>query len=359
MTPRATLERLGVRHEGHELIAATITSPSGLRLRVLNLGGIVWSLHVPDAQGALADVVLGYDDPAAYLTDTFYLGALVGRYAGRIAGARFPLDGEIVRVTANQGSNHLHGGRRGFARGIWGMTTFEAPAAGGVVLTYTSPDGEEGFPGTLLTRATYTLTDDGAWEVAYHAETDRPTPVNLTQHSYFNLAGEGSALDHLLRVDADGYLPLNAAQIPKGTIAPVGGSAFDLRKSRRLGDFAYAPEFGTGGLDHSFVLRSSFGGSALMPAAELVHPASGRALTVTTTEPSVHAYASHYLRDVPGKADRRYQPCDAVCLETQRFPNSPNEPSFPGTIVRPGEPLRSRTRFAFSARPPSGAGPPL
>jgi aldose 1-epimerase len=352
MTARATLERLGVRHDGHELIAATITSPSGLRMRVLNLGGIVWSLQVPDAEGALADVVLGYDDPVAYLTDAFYLGAIVGRYAGRIAGARFPLDGELVRVTANQGRNLLHGGRRGFDKVIWDMATFEAPAASGVVLTYTSPAGEEGFPGTLLTRATYSLTDDGAWEVTYHAETDRPTPVNLTQHSYFNLAGGGSAADHLLRVDADGYLPLTAEQIPKGTIAPVGGSAFDLRKARRVGDVAHAPEFGDGGLDHSFVLRSSFGEGKLMSAAELVHPASGRGLTVTTTEPSVHAYAGHYLRDVRGKAGRRYQAGDAVCLETQHFPDSPNRPSFPGTIVLPGEPLRSRTRYAFSARPP-------
>jgi len=356
MTPRATLERLGVHHEGHELIAATITSPRGLRMRVLNLGGIVWSLHVPDAQGELADVVLGHDDPAAYLTDPFYLGAIVGRYAGRIAGARFPLGGETVQVTANQGHDHLHGGRRGFDKAIWEITTFEAPDSCGVVLTYTSPDGEEGFPGTLLTRATYALTDDGAWEVTYHAETDRPTPVNLTQHSYFNLAGEGSAEEHLLRVDADGYLPLNAELLPKGTIAPVGGSAFDLRKARRLGDVAQAPEFGEGGLDHSFVLRSSFGTGKLMPAAELVHPASGRGLTVTTTEPSVHAYAGHFLRDVTGKAGCRYQPGDAVCLETQHFPDSPNRPSFPGTIVHPGEPLRSRTRYAFSTRPISARG---
>lgn len=324
MTPRATLERLGVHHEGHELIAATITSPSGLRMRVLNLGGIVWSLHVPDAQGALADVVLGHDDPVAYLTDTCCLGAIAGR--------------------------------RGFARAIWDIAAFEAPAACGVVLTCTSPDGDKGIPGTLRTRATYTLTDDGAWEVAYHAEADRPTPVDLTQHCHFNLAGEGSAQDHLLRVDADGYLPLDAERIPKGTIAPVGGSPFDLRKARRLGDVAYVPGFGEGGLDHAFVLRSSFGAFKLMPAAELVDPASGRALTVTTTEPSVHACAGHHLRGVQGKSGRLHEACDAVCLETQHFPDSPDRPSFTGTIVHPGVPLRSRTRYAFSARPISARG---
>lgn len=350
MTARTSLERLGVMHEGRELVAATLVSPSGLRMRVLNLGGIVWSLEVPDAAEALRDVVLGYDDPAAYLTDPYYLGALVGRYAGRIADARFELDGEEFRLTANQGRDHLHGGRRGFNRALWEMSTFEAPGGCGVVLTHTSPDGDEGYPGTLLARATYTLTDDGAWEVVYHAESDRPTPVNLTQHSYFNLAGEGSATDHVLTIDADGYLPVGERQIPRGTIAPVVGSEADLREGRPLGDLVGAPGLGEGGLDHSFVLRAQYGMSTPRPAGELWDPASGRVLTVSTTEPSVHVYAAHHLRDVPGKQGRRYQSNDAVCLETQHFPNSPNEPDFPGTIVHPDEPLRSRTRFAFSTR---------
>lgn len=343
------IEPLGVRDGDRELLAVTLQSSAGVRLRVLNVGGTVQALHVPDADGRLADVVLGYDDPAAYLTDAFYLGGIVGRFANRISGARFELDGALVHVTANQGRHHLHGGERGFNKVLWEMQPFARRGARGVVLEHTSPGGDEGFPGTLRTRVTYLLTDDGTWEVEYFAESDRATPVNLTQHSYFNLAGHGSARDHLLRVDADHYLPQDDDRIPTGAIVPVRGTPFDLRDEREVGAVLDQPTLPTHTLDHTFVLADRAGDGGLAPAAELSHPASGRVLTVTTTAPSVHVYAARHLVDLPGKAGARYQPHSAVCLETQHFPDAPNRPDFPSTIVRPGAPFRSRTRFAFSA----------
>jgi len=342
------VQSLGVGADGEELCAVTLTAANGTRMRVLNLGGIVQSLEVPDASGALVDVVLGFDDPNEYLTDRFYLGAIVGRYSNRIANACFPLDGKTVHVTANQGRNHLHGGHRGLTKVRWAMEPFAAAGASGVHLRYTSDDGDEGFPGTLIARVTYTLTDAGVWEVEYHAESDRPTPVNLTQHSYFNLAGTGSALDHLLRIDAAKYLPQTTEQIPTGEIAAVAGTVFDLRRARPLGEVVADPSLAVGGLDHTFVLEHA--PDELTEAAQLVHPASGRVLTVSTTAPSVHCYTSRYLRDITGKAGAPYAPFDAVCLEAQHFPDAPNHPHFPSTIVRPGAPYHQRTQFAFGTR---------
>jgi aldose 1-epimerase len=342
------VESLGVASDGVEILCVELEAANGMRMRVLNLGGIVQSLHVPDAAGTLADVVLGFDDPSDYLADQFYLGALVGRFSNRIAGASFVLDGETVHVSANRGRHHLHGGHRGFDKVRWEMTPFASAGTRGVALSYTSADGEEGFPGTLRTRVTYTLSDDGAWEVEYHAESDRATPVNLTQHSYFNLAGAGSALDHQLRIHASRYLPQTADQIPTGAIAPLAGTPFDLRTSRALRDVAAAPDLAAGGLDHTYVLEQPSG--TLFEAAQVVDPASGRVLTVSTTAPSLHCYTARYLTDVRGKGGASYAPYDAVCLEAQHYPDAPNHPHFPSTIVRPGAPYHARTRFAFSAR---------
>lgn len=344
------LESLGVARDGQELVACTLEAANGMRLRVLNLGGIVQSLLVPDASGALADVVLGFDDPADYLDNRCYLGAIIGRYANRIAGASFVLDGRTIGVTANQGRNHLHGGQRGFDAVRWTMTPFALATARGVTLEYTSAAGEEGFPGLLSTRVTYTLTDAGEWDVAYFAESASATPVNLTQHSYFNLAGRGSALDHLLSIASDRYLPQDAEQIPTGAVIPVVHTGFDLRRSRTVREVLRSPEFAAGGLDHSFVLPQR--PDELTQAAQLVHAPSGRVLTVFTAAPSVHCYTATYLRDVRGKSGTPYEPTDGICLETQHYPDSPNKPQFPSTIVRPGAPYRSRTRFAFTTRTP-------
>lgn len=339
------LESVGIGPGGEDILAVTLRAANGAQMRVLNLGGIVQSLQVPNAKGKLTDVVLGFDDPSAYLADRFYIGAIVGRYANRIAHASFPLDGETVHVTANQGRHHLHGGHRGFHAAYWKMVPFAGDNASGVTLSYISADGEEGFPGQLTARVTYRLSGNGVWDVEYHAESDRPTPVNLTQHSYFNLAGSGSALDHHLRINAEYYLPQDADQIPTGAIVPVAGSAFDLRTPRLLRDVVSRDELTAGGLDHSYVLERS--SSELREAARLMHPASGRVLTVSTTAPSLHCYTARYLTDTTGKSGARYRPFDAICLEAQHFPDAPNHPHFPSTMVRPGAPYRQHTRFEF------------
>lgn len=344
------IESLGLASDGEEMRAVTLETPQGIRMRVLSLGGIVQSLIVPDANGGMADVVLGYDDPNAYLTDRFYLGALIGRFSNRIADGAFLLEGAPVRVTQNQGTTHLHGGHRGFNRVRWDMAPFSAPGVRGVVLTYTSADGEEGFPGTLATRVTYSLTDDGVWDVAYHAESDRPTVVNLTQHSYFNLGGAGSALDHEIRIAAARFLPQTEGQLPTGELLGVGGTPFDLRERRSLRDVLRAPELAATGLDHTFVLDQHAESATF--AAELLDPISGRMLTVTSTAPSLHCYTSRFLENVPGKDGARYGPFDAVCLEAQGFPDAPNHAHFPSAVVRPGAPYTSRTRFAFTSVPP-------
>lgn len=342
------LESLGLARDGQEIVACTLEAANGMRMRVLNLGGIVQSLQVPDAEGALADVVLGFDDPGDYLDNRFYLGAIIGRYANRIAGASFVLDGKTIPVTANQGRNHLHGGRRGFDAVRWAMTPFALGSARGVAMVYTSAAGEEGFPGTLVARVTYTLTDAGEWDVVFYAESDSATPVSLTQHSYFNLAGGGSALDHLLTIPSEHYLPQDAEQIPTGAVDAVSNTGFDLRRARSIRDVLCAPELASAGLDHSFVLP--YRPDSLVTAAQLLHTPSGRELTVSTTAPSVHCYTGTYLQNVRGKKGAQYGPTDAICLETQQYPDSPNKPQFPTCIVRPELPYESRTRFAFTAR---------
>jgi aldose 1-epimerase len=348
MSPAAVIEPTGLIHEGHAIRVATITSPSGIQMRVLSLGGIVWSLEVPDHTGALADVVLGFDDPADYLRDVHYVGGIVGRYANRIRNACFTLDGQRVQLTANHGPHHLHGGARGFHRVPWQMEAIEQPGVCGVTLTYTSPDGEEGYPGTLAVRVTYIITDQGTWTVTYHAQSDRPTPVSLTQHSYFNLRGWGTVRDHELQIVAEHYLPVDADQLPAGMPALVAGTGYDLRAPRRVGEVLDDVGPASRGLDHTYVVEQS-----PAAAATLHDPASGRTVTVSTTAPGLHCYTGNFLDDVVGKQGVIHQPHDALCLETQHFPDAPNRPDFPGSIVRPGMPFTSRTTFAFTSTRPA------
>jgi aldose 1-epimerase len=335
---------------GEEVTCFTVRGRGGLTLSVLDYGAVVQSLLAPDLHGRMADVVLGYDDLAGYERDRFFIGAVIGRYAGRIGGAAFTLDGRQYALSANNPPNHLHGGHRGFGRVVWRARPFEDAESVGVVLEHSSPDGDEGYPGRLDVRVTYIVSEANVLSVDYHAVADRPTPVNLTQHAYFNLAGEGSGdvLGHALTIHARSYTPLDAPLLPTGAIAPVGGTPLDFRAPHRIGDRIGAEHEQLrigGGYDHNFVLDG--GGGAPRRAARLRDPGSGRVLDVLTTEPGMQLYTGNFL-DATGKDGHRYGPRAGVCLETQHFPDSPNQPTFPSTILRPGDEFRSRTEFRFS-----------
>ncbi|MFG3180555.1 aldose epimerase family protein [Streptomyces nigra] len=323
-------EHFGTLSDGTEVHRWTLER-AGVRVRVLSYGGIVQSLEVPDRDGRTADVVLGFADLDGYVTHPGpYLGALIGRYANRIAGGRFPLDGVTYALDPNTPPNSLHGGARGFDKRVWDV----APVEHGLRLTRVSPHGEEGFPGRLEVTATYTLEDGGALRFVYEAVTDAPTVVNLTNHSYFNLAGAGSgdAGGHELRLDASRFTPVDADLIPTGVLEDVTGTRFDFRQARKVGS----------GYDHNFALDKGVTKDA-REVAELYDPSSGRVLTVSTTEPGLQLYTADQIEEP-------FSPGDGVALETQRFPDSPNRPDFPSTVLRPGEVYRSETVYAFSAR---------
>ncbi|HXW04071.1 MAG TPA: aldose epimerase family protein [Vicinamibacterales bacterium] len=327
----------------------TLTNAAGVEIRAITLGGIITHLRVPDRSGQFADVVLGFDQLDGYMKDHPYFGAIVGRYGNRIAGGRFTLDGRTYTLATNNGPNHLHGGNKGFDKVLW--TAAPATAGAGVVFRRLSPDGEEGYPGNLDVTITYTLNDTNELVVEYHATTDKPTPVNLTQHSYFNLSGQPGTdiLDHELTIDADRYTPVDASLIPTGELAPVSGTPFDFRKPAAVGariDQPH-PQLKNGlGYDHNFVLNRK--GPGLQRAARVVHQGSGRTLEIHTTEPGVQFYSGNFLDGtLAGKGGQAYKHRAGLCLETQHFPDSPNQPSFPSTILRPGDEYRTRTVFRF------------
>ncbi|RMB81340.1 aldose epimerase family protein [Streptomyces shenzhenensis] len=301
---------------------------AGVRVRILTYGGIVQSVEVPDRDGRTANVVLGFADLDGYLAHPEpFLGAVIGRYANRIAGARFPLDGMVYALEPNDGPNSLHGGERGFDKRVWDAE----PVAHGVRLTRVSPHGEEGFPGRLEVAVTYTLDPSGALRIGYEAVTDAPTLVNLTNHSYFSLGG-GNAGGHELRLAASRFTPVDADLIPTGALDDVTGSRFDFRAARKVG----------AGYDHNLVLDKGVTDTPV-EVGELRDPASGRVLTVATTEPGIQLYTADHLGDP-------FAPGDGVALETQHFPDSPNHPDFPGTELRPGVTYRSETVYGFGVR---------
>jgi aldose 1-epimerase len=329
----------------------TLTNAHGIEVRAMTYGGIIVSLRVPDRAGRLDDVVLGHDDLAGYRTASPYFGALIGRYANRIAGGRLTLDGRTHQLTINDPPHHLHGGARGFDKVLWEAD--ETPAADGASVTfrYTSPSGEEGYPGTLRVAVTYTLTDDDALSFEYTATTDEPTVVNLTQHSYFNLAGagRGDILGHELTIHADRFTPVDATLIPTGDLAPVAGTPFDFREPSAIGsriDHDDEQLARGRGYDHNFVLRRR--GPGLVHAARLVEPANGRRLDVHTTEPGLQLYSGNKLDGrIRGKDGSVYPARSGLSLETQHFPDSPNHPGFPSAILRPGQEYRSTTVLEF------------
>ncbi|MFF4754077.1 aldose epimerase family protein [Streptomyces sp. NPDC002514] len=302
---------------------------AGVRVRILTYGGIVQSVEVPDRDGRTANVVLGFAGLDGYVTHPEpYLGAVIGRYANRIAGARFPLDGAVYALEPNNGPNSLHGGERGFDKRVWDAE----PVEHGVRLTRVSPHGEEGFPGRVDVAVTYALGASGALRIGYEAVTDAPTLVNLTNHSYFNLGGGGNAGGQELRLAASRYTPVGADLIPTGELADVTGTRFDFRTARKTG----------AGYDHNLVLDKGVTDTAV-EVGELHDPASGRVLTVATTEPGVQLYTADQLGDP-------FAPGDGVALETQHFPDSPNRPDFPDTRLRPGRTYRSETVYGFGVR---------
>jgi aldose 1-epimerase len=324
----------------------TLTNANGLIAKVTNYGAIITELHVPDRQGKLGDVVLGFDHLAPYLHRHPYFGATVGRVANRIAKAQFTLDGQTCKLAANNGPNHLHGGLKGFDKVMWKAQPMPGAA---VKFTYTSADGEEGYPGKLEVAVVMALTDANDLRIDYTATTDKPTPVNLTNHSYFNLAGEGTVLAHELTLAADYYTPVDGGLIPTGEIAAVKGTPMDFTSPQPIGArFSQLPG-NESGYDHNFVLRG--GGKSLAPAARVFEPKSGRVMEALTTEPGVQLYTANFLDgSLTGKRGVVYRQHSAFCLETQHYPDSVNQPKFPSTILRPGQTYRHTTVYRFSTK---------
>ncbi|MDP9205657.1 MAG: galactose mutarotase [Gemmatimonadota bacterium] len=331
----------------------------GIEVRLTNYGGIITSIRTPDRAGRFADIVLGYDDLGGYLRDSPYFGAIVGRYANRIARGRFAVDGTTYTLAVNNGPNSLHGGLRGFDKVVWNAQPFQNQEGQGITLDYTSPDGEEGYPGTLHARVTYTLTPDDRLIVDYQATTDKATPVNLSQHTYWNLAGNATRdiLGHVLTINADAITPVDSTLIPTGEIAPVAGTPFDFRTPTAIGarvDQRQNIQIRYGnGYDHNFVLnRGSATPDALVHAARVVEPSTGRTLDIYTTEPGLQFYSGNFLDgSITGKGGSVYRFRYGLALETQHYPDSPNHPSFPSTVLRPGQQYRSRTVFQFGVTP--------
>jgi len=341
----------GMTPAGQPVDLYTLTNGE-LTVRITTFGARVVSIEAPDRSGKRADVVLGYNTVQEYEADTgTYFGAIVGRYGNRLAKGAFSIDGAAFHVPTNNGANALHGGTLGFDRKIWSAHAI----AGGVEMALVSPDGDMGFPGELTVHVRYTL-EGHTLRIAYSATATKPTVVNLTNHSYFNLAGDGrgTILDEQLQINADRYTPVAAGLIPTGEIAPVAGTPLDFRKPMAIGlhiGDAYPQLKIAGGYDHNFVLDSG-SGPGLHRAAVVYDPGSGRTLTVTTTEPGLQFYSGNFLDGTrTGKFGVAYPQHAAFCLETQHFPDSPNQPSFPSTVLRPGHKLRSTTVFTFGARP--------
>jgi aldose 1-epimerase len=345
------VEPYGVLPDGRTIERHALINAAGTQVTFLSLGGIIDSLVVRDRHGERADVTPGYDSLEHYLADTHYFGALIGRVANRIAGSRFVLDGTAFCLVPNDGPHHLHGGAVGFHRAVWHVEPFASARGVGATLTHTSAAGDAGYPGALDVRVTYALGDNDELRIDFAATADAPTPVNLTQHSYFNLAGHaaGDVLDHALTVRASRYLPVDAAGIPTGAMRPVDGTPFDFRRPTRIGEGLRGHDGACSltGYDHSLVLDVGAPG-APREVARLVEPRSGRVLEILTTEPGLQLYSGNRLgAGERGKGNFRYRAHSAVALETQHFPNSPNEPAFPSTILRPGSEFRSTTIYRF------------
>jgi aldose 1-epimerase len=337
--------------DGQSVDLITLRNQAGIEVRIMTYGATILSLKTPDRAGTLDDISLGFDTFAPYVDKSPYFGTVVGRYGNRIAKGKFTLDGQTYTLATNNGPNHLHGGNKGFDKKVWKPDTFQNASGVGVKLSYVSADGEEGYPGTLSADVTYTLNDKNELIVDYHATTDKATVVNLTQHTYFNLAGDkaNDILGHQLQLNADRYTPVDDTLIPTGELAPVDGTPFDFRTptaiGARIGQDNEQLKRGKG-YDHNWVLTRQ--GEGLSLAARVVEPTSGRTLEIRTTEPGIQFYSGNFLDGtLTGKGGRVYPQRSGFCLETQHFPDSPNHPNFPSTVLRPGQEYKTQTVFAF------------
>jgi aldose 1-epimerase len=348
--PQVTRAPFGKTADGTAVDVLTLKNANGVEVQAITYGGIITSLKTPDRRGAIGDIVLGFDSIDGYLKGHPYFGAIIGRYGNRIAGGRFTIDNQVYKLATNNGPNHLHGGDRGFDKHVWQATSLKGRNA--VMFSRTSPDGEEGYPGALTVEVTYVLTDSNELIVEYLAKTDKPTHVNLTQHSYFNLAGSGDILGHELSIDADRYTPVSAALIPTGELAPVDGTPFDFRKPAAIGariNDAHPQIVNGKGYDHNWVLNGAAGQMRIV--ARVFEPKSGRTLEVSTSEPGMQFYAGNFLDgSITGKGGQAYTQRSGFCLETQHYPDTPNQPDFPATLLKPGQEYRTATVFKFGTR---------
>ena len=349
--PLLTTGPLGASPDGQPVQLITLRNSAGIEVRIVTYGGTILSLKTPDRAGALDDIVLGFDTLEPYFDQSPYFGCLIGRYCNRIAKGTFTLDGKTYTLATNNPPNHLHGGKKGWDKVVWTPAEIQNANGVGVKLTYVSKDGEEGYPGTVTANVTYMLTDKNELVVDYQATTDKPTIVNLTHHSYFNLGGAKTPdiLGHELSIPADRYTPVDATLIPTGQLAPVEGTPFDFRTPTKIGarinDANEQLKRGLG-YDHNFVLNRQ--GADLALAARVVEPVTGRTMDISTTEPGIQFYSGNFLDGkITGKGGRVYAHRSGFCLEPQHYPDSPNQPSFPPTTLRPGEEYRSKTVFTF------------
>jgi len=339
--------------DGRPVNLYTLTNSHGVEVQAMNYGGIILSIRVPDRKGQMADIVLGHETMEGYIPNPPFLGAIVGRYANRIANGQFTLDGKTYNLPKNDGPNTLHGGTtRTFDKVVWDAEPLKDKT--GVAFSYLSKDGEEGFPGNLKVKVTYTLTNANELVIDYEATTDKATPINVSQHSYFNLKGEGNGdiLDHEVMLNADRFTPVDKNLIPTGELRPVKGTPFDFTTPTKVGtriDDSYEQLQLGHGYDHNFVINRK--GPGMVLAARVYEPTTGRVLEVSTTQPGVQFYTGNFLDgSVTGKQGHVYKRRFGLCLETQHFPDSPNHPDFPNTILKPGETFHEKTAFKFSTK---------